>query len=386
VLGEVTGPVRFFAAGELTSSGTWSRGTYKALAGYDFSDEILLLPSARELAYLWETPLQGALIIADDPLDLQRRYTLSPVWSGLRFSGGQYEEVELPLLWVSQATADRLLKDAGTSVAELRRMAQDLDQDEVLHMETGVTASINISGRVEEKQPVRHVVGHLPGQAASIQGAPVADTVKLDSQAIIVLAQYDNPPSGPEGTFYPGANDNASGVAVMLEAIRTLQASGYQPYRTFLFVAYSGEGLEGGRDVSVPEAKEFLKAKYGFETNLDVEAVVRLRGLGAGGSNGLVLAAGGNQRLANLFGSAADMMGVPMRRAREAVDIGIVFEDKGQQESAQEAPDVTLTWGGWETTARRPADTLDTMAADKLERAGRTLSLALMIMGREVQY
>ncbi len=45
----------------------------------------------------------------------------------------------------------------------------------------------------------------------------------------------------------PAANNNASGVAVMLEAIRTMQQSGYQPHKTFLFVAYSAEGLEGGQ-------------------------------------------------------------------------------------------------------------------------------------------
>ena len=32
----------------------------------------------------------------------------------------------------------------------------------------------------------------------------------------------------------------------MMETIRAMQESGYQPYKTFVFVAYSAEGMEGG--------------------------------------------------------------------------------------------------------------------------------------------
>ena len=59
----------------------------------------------------------------------------------------------------------------------------------------------------------------------------------------------------------PRANDNASGVAVMLEAIRVLQETGYQPYKTLMFVAYSAEGLEGGELVLEPDLNRLLRAR-----------------------------------------------------------------------------------------------------------------------------
>ncbi len=58
------------------------------------------------------------------------------------------------------------------------------------------------------------------------------------------------------------------------------QESGYQPYRTFLFIAYSGEGLEGGEPVVASDVHKFLQAHRGFVGNLEVEAIVHLRGLG----------------------------------------------------------------------------------------------------------
>jgi len=172
----------------------------------------------------------------------------------------------------------------------------------------------------------------------------------------------------------------------MLEAIRTLQETGYQPYRTFLFIAYSGEGLEGGGAIFPRDVSQYLQAKQGFSSAFEVEAVVDLRGLGAGRGDGVTLSAGGSLRLANLFAEAARQMGVKAQRSREPMDISIVFEDKGFLEAGQEAPNVGLSWDGWEETSRLPMDTLETISADKLESAGRALTLALMILGRETQY
>jgi hypothetical protein len=165
-----------------------------------------------------------------------------------------------------------------------------------------------------------------------------------------------------------------------------MQASGYQPYKTFLFVAYSGEGQEGGEWVSRPEVARFLQAKLGFDTSFEVEAIVELRGLGAGQGDGLSLSTGDSLRLANLFETSAHRMGIPVSRRKEPVDMSIIFEDKSLQAGGQEAPNVGLGWQGWEATSRLPGDTQETIPADKLERAGRALALALMTLGRETQY
>ena len=385
-LGQVQAPVRFFAMGEMT---TGQFGNYPALKGMDFSDAILLLSSDRDAFYLdravYDVPRGGILVVAGDAEDLRRRHTLSSRDFVTTLTGEQIRQ-DVPMLWISEAAADRILRNTGHTVADLRRRAETLMVNELFELPTGVTASLEVHGTVHEKVPARHVIGHLPGRAGSIEGAPQAEAAKLDDHLIVVLAQYDSPPPGPEGVFTPAANDNASGVAVMLEAIRTMQETGYQPYRTFLFVAYSGEGLEEGGEVSPLEVATFLQAKQGFSTSFEVEAVVELRGLGAGQGDGLVLSAGGNLRLAGLFEAAARWMGVDARRGGEAMDLSIVFEERGVLGSGQEAPHIGLSWEGWEATSRLPADRVDTVSAEKLERAGRALTLALMILGRETQY
>jgi peptide/nickel transport system permease protein len=378
-LGQVRETVRFLAMGELVPRGQWDT-YYPAMEDLNLSGEILMLASEEDVVYLSGLPFSGLLIVAQDPLDVGRRYTLSPTdprWHV--FGVGREEGLDRPMMWISEATADRLLEGTGHTLAGLSRQIEALGMNEVLDLPTGTTVLMDVQGTVYDKVPVRHVIGHMPGVLDTDMGGPAAET-------ILVLAQYDAPPPSPDGVSYPAANDNASGVAVMLETIRTMQESGYQPYRTLLFIAYSAEGLEGGEPAYPPEIERFLEAKYGFGSNLDIEAVVDLRGLGAGEGDGLLLSAGGSLRLANLFEESARRMGVKSRRGGESVDMSIVFDDPEYWESGSEAPYIGLSWEGWEATSRLPADTPESISEDKLEQAGRTLALALMIMGRETNY
>lgn len=56
----------------------------------------------------------------------------------------------------------------------------------------------------------------------------------------------------------PGADDDASGVATIIEAFRVLIDADYRPDRTLVFVAYAGEemGLLGSRDVAASFADQ----------------------------------------------------------------------------------------------------------------------------------
>jgi hypothetical protein len=282
-------------------------------------------------------------------------------------------------LWISRPVAGRLLQGTGYSVDELRSTRDDLDVNEVFEVTTDVGASMEVQGTVRERLPVRHVIANWTGTSDSRYGG-------LNDEMIVIMAQYDTPPTTPDDSHYPGANDNASGVATMLEIVRAMKESGYEPYRTFLFVAYAGEGQEGGEWVYPPDTERFLEAKKGFAENFDIEAVVDLRGVGAGEGDGLLISAGGSMRLADLLQESANQMGVKAERGGEQVDISIVFEEKSRQARGQEAPKIGIHWDGWETTSCQPEDTVASLSEDKLERAGRVVSLALMTLGRERQY
>ena len=98
----------------------------------------------------------------------------------------------------------------------------------------------------EDGQPhrVHNVIGYLPGTNPAY-----AD------QAVLITAHYDHLGHGwPDvrqsdaGRIYPGADDNASGVAILIELARNF-AAGAPPERSLAFVAFSAEeaGLLGSR-------------------------------------------------------------------------------------------------------------------------------------------
>ena len=314
---------------------------YRELRRADFSGEILLALSEREAAELRQFPHGGMLVVVDDPDLLQRHFTLPgrlPA-SINPLTGMTTEDEGIPSMWIARQLAD-----------------------------------------LEERWPVQNVIGHMPGLAAT------PGESQMDNQVILVLAQYDSPPLAPYHENYSAANDNASGVGVMLEAIRVMQETEYQPNRTFLFIAYSGEGLEGGERVSDPEISRFLQAKVGFATSLRPEAVIHMRGVGAGSGDALQISAGGSLRLVELFETAARRMDAEVERRDDPIDISVIYEEGSPYDSGQDAPEVSLSWEGWSDYARLPNDTMENISAEKLEDAGRTLTFALMIMGREREY
>jgi hypothetical protein len=382
-LGEATGTIRWVGLGRLRDRATFFGNAYSALDELDTAQDVLLLLTDAQWPFLvTRQPRQGALIVTGDRDRLEQREVMgsfSPIYSmyGTNRSAGY----ETPVFWISEELADRILAGTGQTVGTLREAQATLKLDEAAWLPTTVDVSVEITGTTHEKVPVRHVIGHLPGTRGRIEGGG-AET-QMDDQLIMVIAQYDG--VGDDRTSaYPGANDNASGVGVMLEAIRTLQEQDYVPYRTFLFVAYAGEGQPHGLAYGRPiEPMTYLQAKAHFAGAYTLQSVVYLRGLGYGSEPVLEISARGSQRLLHLFEEAARRVGVRTQRAADRLNIDVVFDEGDAFDSADEAPNITLSRVGWEETSMRPSDTLDLISAQSLEEAGEALTLALMVMGRE---
>ncbi len=87
---------------------------------------------------------------------------------------------------------------------------------------------------------MKNVVGYIPGNNPA-----------MDGQSVVIGAHYDHlglgwpdVREGNQGQLHSGADDNASGIAVMLELAR-IAAKGWQPQRSIVFVAFTAE--EAGR-------------------------------------------------------------------------------------------------------------------------------------------
>lgn len=85
-------------------------------------------------------------------------------------------------------------------------------------------------------QKVANVIGFLPGQ------------LRRDS-VIIICAHYDHLGMMGEQALFPGANDNASGTALLLDLARHYTQVGQQPAYSMLFIAFAAEeaGLLGSK-------------------------------------------------------------------------------------------------------------------------------------------
>lgn len=76
----------------------------------------------------------------------------------------------------------------------------------------------------------KNVVGLLPGSDTNFAG-----------EIVLLSAHYDHLGKESQGRIYPGAADNASGVAALLEAVRQLSGAQPRPKRTIAFVAFDAE-------------------------------------------------------------------------------------------------------------------------------------------------
>jgi membrane dipeptidase len=116
---------------------------------------------------------------------------------------------------------------ASRSIREKKPYSQHLEV--VLEMETHY---------VQENRIAPNVLGLLPGK----------DSV-LKDEFIIIGAHLDHLGVGWDGTIFNGADDDASGIGVILEVARVFQANGFQPDRSILFAGWAGEelGLIGSR-------------------------------------------------------------------------------------------------------------------------------------------
>ncbi|KAK3294949.1 uncharacterized protein B0H64DRAFT_476328 [Chaetomium fimeti] len=82
------------------------------------------------------------------------------------------------------------------------------------------------------------------------QPSVIAKVPGTTEDLVIVSAHYDST-GGSSSARGPGADDNGSGVVVLLEALRVLASAGFKPKNTLEFHFYGGEegGLLGSQDV-----------------------------------------------------------------------------------------------------------------------------------------
>lgn len=211
-------------------------------------------------------------------------------------------------------------------------------------------------GKPPGKTLLKNVIGVLPGV-----------NEKFSKESIIISAHYDHlglgwpdVHTGDEGKVHPGADDNASGVAVMLELARQIVHK-WQPQRSIIFIAFTGE------ESKHKGSTYYVNSKHRYPTD-KVFAVLNLDTVGRLGKQPVtVFGTGSATELIHVFRGAGFVTGV---------NVNAVNKDFGasDQKPFLEAgiPAVQL-FASAHADFHRPTDVID-----KIDSAGLTRVAAIL--------
>ncbi len=196
---------------------------------------------------------------------------------------------------------------------------------------------------------LKNVIGIIPGTNPDL------------SEAVVISAHYDHlglglpdVKKGNEGKIHYGADDNASGVAVLLELAKSLGKS-LKPARTIIFVCFTGEeaGLIGSR-YFVANYNKYPVNK--ILANLNLDTVGRLFG-----NKLMVLNSNSAREWKFIFMGTDFTTGVSTDLVTQDLDASdqTAFIEKG-------VPGVQLFYTGIKSNYHEPGDVADKIDADGL--------------------
>jgi Zn-dependent M28 family amino/carboxypeptidase len=206
-----------------------------------------------------------------------------------------------------------------------------------------------------------------PGKARNVVG--VREGSNPTSGAIIIGAHHDHLGTLEGGGFYPGADDNASGVAALLSAAEVLSTT--PPLaRTVVFITFTGEeaSFQGSRyylsNPIVPLEETALMINIDMVGRLE-DSGLRVSGLGS-------------------LGVDAESVRSSLTRAGRSIEI--VERVEGGSDHRQFA-DSGIPWlhvtTGFHADHHKPSDTIDKIDARGIETVAGIVAEVVRALGSE---
>lgn len=134
---------------------------------------------------------------------------------------------------IGEKVVEQLFADAGKSYSEVKKMLGEMKP---------VSFTLNPEQKVAISAETKHF---SDAESCNVVGWIEGTDPKLKEEVIIIGGHLDG--QGYPGELFPGALDNASGVADILGAAKALAQSEVKPKRSVLFILFGGEecGLYG---------------------------------------------------------------------------------------------------------------------------------------------
>ncbi|KAB2868128.1 MAG: M20/M25/M40 family metallo-hydrolase [Bacteroidales bacterium] len=144
--------------------------------------------------------------------------------------------LDFPMLQASTSVTDSIFAELPMKPLEYYEL---INKDKAPHsIETGKWLMINVETDYIPEKQTANVVGFIEGSDP-----------KLKSEFVVLGAHLDHVGFQTESLFFPGADDNASGVATLIAIAEAIKKSEVKLKRSVIFVAFSSEenGLKGSK-------------------------------------------------------------------------------------------------------------------------------------------
>lgn len=139
---------------------------------------------------------------------------------------------------IKREIVESRLQEAGLSLQELKEKIDKEEKPASIPL-PGIRVSIHVALEKITKK-TDNVIGVLPGSDAELRGENIVIGAHYDH---IGLGYFGTRDTSAEGKIHNGADDNASGTAVMMKLAERLSRRPNRQARTIVFVAFTAEEL-----------------------------------------------------------------------------------------------------------------------------------------------
>ncbi|MBA4312868.1 MAG: hypothetical protein C0417_09585 [Chlorobiaceae bacterium] len=165
------------------------------------------------------------MLIVSLPNDAKPQTTIISVLEG----GGEQDE-NFPQFHIDIPIADEILAGSGFTLKDLQTKIDSSKQPFVV--QTASTIEMEVHSKYTKEKPTMNIVGKLEGSDP-----------ELRNEYVVVGAHLDHVGEQAGEIYAPGANDNASGSAAVLEIARAFIKGKIKPKRSIIFVLFASEEL-----------------------------------------------------------------------------------------------------------------------------------------------
>jgi ABC-type dipeptide/oligopeptide/nickel transport system permease subunit len=276
----------------------------------------------------------------------------------------------IPIFRIRPSVASAIVEKSGGTMSDLFALDGEVNQSGPGWFTRDLRAVVRMSLTLSEPQKV---------EVPCVLAYKTGSDFDLAGELVVLFATYDGLGMDPDGTVFPAANHDASGVGILLEMARLWQEQNLDARRSVLFAAWGGGELDdSGARAFLGDARNFPRLSTQTMYRRFAPAMIfQLDYVGAGDDT-LFIHPRSSNRLVSLLEETAAEVGVPA-----------VSEEGDSPPYDDIVPSSRTQWlyFTWSNPDVAPdEDSIERIEPDKLRIVGEALALALTRVVRQASY